>query len=514
VAKTALLLDGRSLTLADAGRVLAGERFAVRLSPTAARRVAASNALVARAVRSGDALYGINTGFGKLARVRIDDANLELLQHNLIVSHAAGVGEPLDPDVARLALLLRANTLATGHSGVRRDVIDRLATLFQRGVAPWIPAQGSVGASGDLAPLAHLALLLIGRGRAWLDGQLLSGAELATKLRLKPLVLGPKEGLALINGTQISTAIAVAGLIGAKRLAKTADIAVALSLEALRGSSKPFDARIHALRPHPGQIETAKNVRQLLRGSKVLPSHAHCEKVQDPYCLRCAPQVHGAVRDAIRYAEAVLVREMNSVTDNPLLFPDDGDVLTGGNFHAEPVAFAADMLAIATAELANIAERRIENMVNPDLSGGLPAFLAAAPGLNSGLMIAQVTAAALVSENKTLAHPASVDSIPTSAGKEDHVSMATWAARKLLRVVENTEHVFAIELIAAAQALDLWSAWLNPGKGAHAAYRAVRVACAKMTKDREVAPDISRVREFVRGGQLISAVEHACGRID
>jgi histidine ammonia-lyase len=343
---------------------------------------------------------------------------------------------------------------------------------------------------------------------------LLSGAELATKLRLKPLVLGPKEGLALINGTQISTAIAVAGLIGAKRLAKTADIAVALSLEALRGSSKPFDARIHALRPHPGQIETAKNVRQLLRGSKVLPSHAHCEKVQDPYCLRCAPQVHGAVRDAIRYAEAVLVREMNSVTDNPLLFPDDGDVLTGGNFHAEPVAFAADMLAIATAELANIAERRIENMVNPDLSGGLPAFLAAAPGLNSGLMIAQVTAAALVSENKTLAHPASVDSIPTSAGKEDHVSMATWAARKLLRVVENTEHVFAIELIAAAQALDLWSAWLNPGKGAHAAYRAVRVACAKMTKDREVAPDISRVREFVRGGQLISAVEHACGRID
>lgn len=514
---SSLPLDGRSITLAAAARVLALEPLSVSIPKTAKKAILAARALVLKKLDTGVALYGINTGFGKLSKVRIDDSQLEQLQENLLLSHACGTGQPLPQGIARLALLLRANALARGHSGVRLELVERLLGLFDSGIAPVIPEQGSVGASGDLAPLAHLALLLIGRGEAWIEGKRFAGKALTrelTKRGFPPLVLAPKEGLALINGTQVSTALAVRGVIHARTLAKVADIATSLTLEAMRGSATPFDALIHSIRPHPGQATCAKNVRTLLSKSEVLPSHRNCDKVQDAYALRCAPQVHGASRDALSYASDVLEREMNSVTDNPLLFPESGAIKNGGNFHAEPVAMVADFAAIAAAELANISERRVENLVNPELSG-LPAFLAKDPGLNSGFMIAQVTAAAIVSENKTLCHPASVDSIPTSAGKEDHVSMATWAGRKLNMVTNNVERVLAIELLAAAQAIDLHPApWLEPGVGAAAAYRSIRSVVKPMNKDREVAPDIEAVRRIIADGSLVSAVERACGPLD
>ncbi len=509
----ALELDGRTFTLKDAARVLAGESFPARLARRATQDVLRSRRLVEDRAAATEALYGINTGFGKLARVRIAPADLAELQQNLILSHASGVGEPLPQDVARLILILRANALARGNSGVRVELIQRLLALFEAGVAPVIPSQGSVGASGDLAPLAHLALVLIGEGEAWLGGRRMRGARLHRELGITPLSLAAKEGLALINGTQVSTACAVAGLVHAERLARAADVAVAMTIEALRGSIVPFDARIHELRPHPGQAQVAANVRRLLRGSKVLPSHKHCGRVQDPYALRCAPQVHGAARDTFGHARQVLEREMNSVTDNPLIFAEQGDVLTGGNFHAEPVGMVADFTAIAVAELASISERRVENLVNPDLSG-LPAFLARDPGLHSGFMIAQVTAASLVSENKTLAHPASVDSIPTSAGKEDHVSMATWAGRKLMTIAANTECVLAIELLCAAQGLDLHDAWIEPGRGVRGAYDAIRAKVKSMKRDRQLSTDIERVTELVRSNAIVASAERAAGRID
>lgn len=508
--QTAVELDGRSFTFAAAERALSGETFAVRLAPAARRAVAAARAQVERALASGAALYGINTGFGKLSKVRIGAGDLSTLQRNLLLSHATGVGAPLDSGVARLVLLLRANALARGRSGVRPELIRLLLDLFEAGVAPILPEQGSVGASGDLAPLAHLALLLIGRGEAVHHGRRRSGARILKEIGRQPLRLEPKEGLALINGTQVSTALAVAALCRARRLATLADVALALTLEALRGSLKAFDRRIHELRPHPGQAAVAGNVRRLLKGSRIVPSHAGCDRVQDPYSLRCAPQVHGASRDAMEHVAAVLLREMNSVTDNPLLFPDDDEVLNGGNFHAQPVALAADHLAAAVAELGSIAERRIENLVNPDLSG-LPAFLAREPGLNSGLMICQVLAAALVSENKTLCHPAAVDSIPTSAGKEDHVSMATWAGRKALLVVQNVERVLAVEFLAAAQALDLATPWLESGRGAAAAYRCLRRRVTTMRADRQPAPDIARILELMQDGSLAAAARAAAG---
>ncbi len=506
-------IDGRSFTLEDARRVVRGERPKATLTRDARRAVRDARALVERRAGADEALYGINTGFGKLSRVRIGRDDLELLQRNLLLSHAAGTGDPLDDGVARLALVLRANALARGHSGVRPELIDRLLALFTAGVAPLLPEQGSVGASGDLAPLAHLALLLIGEGEARLDGKRLSGAALSRKLGLAPMVLQAKEGLALINGTQVSTALAADGLLAARSLARTADVACAMTIEALRGSVKAFDRRIHAVRPHAGQGRVAANVRRLLARSAVVRSHRHCDRVQDPYALRCAPQVHGAARDTFAHAAAVVEREMNSVTDNPLLFPADDAILNGGNFHAEPVGMVSDFCAIAAAELASISERRIENLVNPDLSG-LPAFLAREPGLNSGFMIAQVTAAAVVSENKTLAHPATVDSIPTSAGKEDHVSMATWAGRKLRQVVRNAERVVAIELLAAAQALELHDRWIEPGAGARAGYDAVRTVVKPLLRDREFAPDIEAATRLVRDGTVADAAAEAVGRLD
>lgn len=504
-----LRLDGRSITLKVADRVLGGERFAVRLTRDAESAVRASRRTVQQRAGEDQAVYGVNTGFGKLSRVRIDAADLTELQQNLILSHATGVGDPLAPGVARLALLLRANALTMGHSGVRLELIRLLLDLFTAGVAPVIPSQGSVGASGDLAPLAHLALLLLGRGQGMLDGRRHSGATLLRRLGKEPLELEPKEGLALINGTQISTALAVSALLRSLRLARTADLALAQTIEAHRGSVKAFDQRIHAIRPHPGQVTVARNIRRLLRGSRIVAAHAGCDRVQDPYSIRCTPQVHGAARDTLSHVQDVLVREMNSVTDNPLIFPADGTILSGGNFHAEPVAMAADFLSIAVAELGSIAERRIEVLVNPDLSG-LPPFLSPRSGLHSGFMITQVTAASLVSENKTLAHPASVDSIPTSAGKEDHVSMATWAARKVHSILDNVENILAIELLCGAQGIDLHEERLEPGRGAAVVYRKVRERVKMMKKDRELAADIASIRELVASGELLRAV----GKID
>lgn len=511
-----LVLDGTAFSLQDAARVLAGEVFPVKLSRAAEGAMRASRAMVDLRVRSTEPIYGINTGFGKLSKVRIKAESLEELQRNLILSHAAGVGDPLPPGVARLILLLRANALSRGYSGVRIELVQRLLDLFAAGVAPVIPEQGSVGASGDLAPLAHLALLLIGRGEGMVGGKRKSGAAICKQLGVEPLTLQAKEGLALINGTQASTAIAVSGLLSAIRLAKVADIAAAMSIEAVRGSVRPFDPRVHALRGHPGQQIVGRNVTRLLKGSQVLQSHKDCGRVQDPYAIRCAPQVHGAARDSIAHVEQVLCREMNAVTDNPLLFPDDDTIISQGNFHAEPVAMVADFAAIAVSELASIAERRVECLINPDIAdSGLPPFLIPDAGLHSGHMITHVTAAALVSENKTLCHPASVDSIPTSAGKEDHVSMATWAARKLCRVVANAEAVLAIELLCGAQGLDLHPApRTRPGKGVVAAHKRIRESVRFMARDREIAPDIALVIGLVRSGALLDATEQGAGKLE
>lgn len=491
-------------TLVDLSR--AGARIA--LSPAAKKRVLASRAVVEQAVRDGATMYGINTGFGKLAGVRIPDDQLAQLQKNLLLSHATGVGEPLSVEQSRLAFALRIHNLALGFSGVRLALLEQAMALWNGGYVPVIPSQGSVGASGDLAPLSHMALPLIGYGEVWHDGERIDGATALQRLRRRPLELREKEGLALINGTQIMTAIGCLVVHAAMRLAKAADVACAMTVEALRGSEKPFQERLHAVRPHEGQLATAGNLRALLAGSEIIPSHVGCAKVQDAYSLRCAPQVHGAAKDGIRYALDVLVTEANSVTDNPLVFPG-GDVVSGGNFHGQPVSQALDFLAIAVSTLANISERRIEQLVNPDISG-LPPFLARNPGLESGFMIPQVVAASLASENKSLAHPASVDTIPTSANREDHVSMGVTAARHAERVVANTAKVLGIELLCAAQGLDLGER-LRPGVGVDAAYRALRKRVAGLEGDRYLAPDLALAEALVLDGTLVAAAERKVG---
>ena len=479
------------------------------LAPEARRRVVRGRAVVDAALAEGRTCYGINTGFGKLASTRIAPADLAALQVNLVRSHAAGVGEPLPRGTARLAFALRIANLSRGASGVRPELVDHALAVFNAGVVPVLPCQGSVGASGDLAPLAHMALVLIGEGQAWVGERRLDGAAALAAVGLAPFVLGPKEGLALLNGTQVSTAILLEALFRCRRLAAGADIAAACTLEAYRGTDTAYDARIHELRGHPGQLGVAARLRRLLQGSAILPAHKGCGRVQDNYCLRCAPQVHGASRDAIAYVQGVLLREANAVTDNPLVF-ENGDVLSGGNFHAQPVAIAADILKIAAAELASISERRTELLVNPDLSG-LPAFLARGSGLHSGLMMAHVTAAALVSENKVLAHPASVDSIPTSAGKEDHVSMATHGARQARAIVDNACHVLAIELMAAFHGLGLHDDGLEPGRGVAAARDHIATVLAPLHDDRVLAPDIEAVGDLLRSGSLQAAVEAVVG---
>jgi histidine ammonia-lyase len=502
---------GVPLEINDVVRV-ARDRVPVGLDEVARTRVLEARAYVERLVSEGRVVYGLTTGFGKLANVRIAPEDTQLLQRNLILSHAMGVGEPLAKDVVRAMLLLRAQSLAFGHSGVRLTVIELILACLNRGIHPVIPAQGSVGASGDLAPLAHMALTLIGEGKAEFGGEVMASSQALERAGLSPLVLEAKEGLALINGTQAMTAIGALALHDACELATAADITGAMSLEALKGTLRPFDARVAQVRPHPGMAEVAENVRRIGADSPIHTSHEDCEKIQDAYSLRCIPQVHGASRDALRHAIDVLTREVNSVTDNPLIFSSDDDVISAGNFHGQPVALAMDYAKIAIAELANIAERRVEHMLDPAVSG-LPAFLARQGGLNSGLMISQYTAASLVSENKVLAHPSSVDSIPTSANQEDHVSMGTTSARQCAMILENARWVIAIELVNAAQALDFHQP-LEPGPGVKAAVRALRVVVPPLERDRIMTGDLEAAKGLIVSGQLRASVEAVVGGLN
>jgi len=505
-----LPLDGTSLTLEDLEDV-ALRRREVHLCPTAAVEVDRSRATVDEILLRGDTVYGINTGFGELASVRIGVDDLVRLQLNLIRSHCVGVGAPFDVPATRAITLLRANVLAGGCSGVRRVVLERLLDLLNAGIHAWIPQQGSVGASGDLAPLAHLALVLLGEGRVHgADGRPAPAADALEAAGLEPIVLQAKEGLALINGTQAMTGLGALTVLRAERLARTADIVGAITVEAKLGSYRPFDARLHAVRPHPSQIASAANLRRLLTGGDLNEAHVDCEKVQDAYSLRCMPQVHGAARQAIAHVTDVLEIEARSVTDNPTVFVDTGEVISGGNFHGQPVSTALDYLAIGVSELGSISERRIEQLVSPKLSPDLPAFLVEDSGLNSGFMMAQVTAAALASENKGLCHPASVDSIPTSAGQEDHVSMGPIAARKAARVVDHVEQILAIELLAAGQALD-FRAPLVAAVGPRAAVAALRERVTFLARDRMLADDLEAARDLIASGDLLRAVEAVVG---
>lgn len=512
------VLLGQPLTL-ELIRQVALQGRPVQLCPQARERIVRARQAVDALVSGGNGApraYGINTGFGALAETRIDIDDIRALQRNLVRSHACGVGPLLDTAAVRAMMMLRVQVLTGGCSGVRDCVVDLLIGMLNRHVHPAIPSQGSVGASGDLAPLAHLALVLQGEGEAEVEGRIIPGAEALRMAGLEPLELQAKEGLALINGTQMMTAVGSIALLDAHALLKHADLAGAMSLEALKGSARPFDARIMQVRPHPGQALCASNLRRLLTESPIMASHLHCDKVQDPYSLRCMPQVHGASRDAVAWASDVVGRELNAVTDNPLIFFDEqgqAEIISGGNFHGQPVALALDLAAIAVAELANISERRVEQLVNPTLSSGLTAFLAAESGLQSGMMIAQVASASLVSENKVLAHPASVDSIPSSAGKEDHVSMGSVSARKLASIVDNVWHSLAIEIMSASFGLDQRLPLL-PGKGVRAAHEALRDVIEPLRDDRPLYKDIAKVTAYLRDGTLIRHVESVIGPLD
>jgi histidine ammonia-lyase len=497
-------LRAGTLTLA-ALRGIYRQPVTLRLSAHDRSRIAVASSLVDKIIASGDAAYGINTGFGLLAQTRIPTDQLELLQRNLLLSHAAGVGDALPDAVVRLILALKINALARGHSGITMAVIDALLSLLEHEIYPVIPAQGSVGASGDLAPLAHLSTVLLGIGEVRVRGARLPAAEGLHLAGIAPLKLRAKEGLALINGTQVSTALALAGLFGAEDVFAAAVIAGAMAVDALKGSDSPFDERIQEVRGQPGQIAVAREYRRLIAGSAIRASHLDCTRVQDPYSFRCQPQVMGACLDLIRNCSVTLGLEANAVTDNPLLFTDAGDVLSGGNFHAEPVAFAADTLALAIAEIGNLSERRTAVLVDPKMSG-LPAFLVENSGVNSGFMIAQVTAAALVAENKTIATPCSVDSIPTSANQEDHVSMATHGARRLRNMVDNAAAVVGIELLAAAQGIDFH----RPARSSASleqVHAAIRGDVPFYAVDRYFAPDIRAAQSWVDSGRFSPLVK-------
>jgi histidine ammonia-lyase len=507
----ALHINGNDLTLQDV-REVAVERRAALLSPDARATVDDARAVVEEIVAQNKVAYAITTGVGKLSDVQIAPDQIRELQLNLVRSHAVGVGDPLSVVETRAMVLLRANSLSKGHSGVRAVIIDRLCEMLNRGVTPFVPSQGSVGASGDLAPLAHLALALIGEGECVDEnGRRIPSADALKRAQVKPVVLESKETISLINGTQAMLAVGTLALLAAETLVNSADVLGGLSCDALKGTDTAFDERIHKARPHAGQIKTAANLRRMLEGSQIRESHRQCGRVQDAYSLRCIPQVHGAVRDTIAHCREVFEIEINSAVDNPLVFVTDrknaeGDVISGGNFHGEPLAFALDFLAIALSALAGISERRIERLVNPALSEGLPPFLAPGAGLNSGFMMPQVAAAALVSENKVLAHPASVDSITTSGNKEDYVSMGMTAATKLKRIVENTRNVLAIEAMAVAQALD-FLAPLKTSKRGQMAHAAIRSVCATMGKDRVIYPDLARVSELIAKGKIAEALQ-------
>ena len=500
-------LDGSSLTLAQI-REVGFSGVKVELAPHAVARVDASRALVEKMAESDVPTYGINTGFGTLSEIRIDRKDLRELQRNLILSHAAGVGAPLPIGEARALLLLRANVLAKGYSGVRRSTLQLALDMLNRGVSPIVPERGSVGASGDLAPLAHLALVLIGEGEAMFDGQRLPGRVALERAGLVPLVLEAKEGLTLVNGTQAMCAVGVPALLRADELAELFDVSGAMTLEGLLGSHKPFVAEVHDVRPHEGQRACAAHLRQVLAGSELVQTHANCAKVQDPYSMRCMPQVHGTAREGLMFARRILEVEVNAATDNPLVFTETESIVSAGNFHGQPVSLALDVVAMALTQLMSISERRVEQLVNPALSG-LPAFLARNSGLNSGFMIAQVTSAALVAESRILCHPASVDSIPSSAGREDHVSMGMTAALKARQVVGHAVYALAIELLVAAQALDLRLPH-KPGIGALAAHQLIRSKVPHMEKDRELHKDISAVAALIDSGELLGTVRRAC----
>jgi histidine ammonia-lyase len=508
----ALHINGNDLTLEAVREVaLIGDRRPVLLAPDAREAVGSARAVVDAVVANNKLAYAITTGVGQLSDVRIAGDQIRELQVNLVRSHAAGIGEPLSVAETRAMMLLRANSLAKGCSGVRPVVIDTLCEFLNRGVTPMVPSQGSVGASGDLAPLAHLALALIGEGECIDDkGARIAAAEALKQAQIKPLVLEAKETISLINGTQGMLAVGTLALLAAEILVDTADVLGALCCDALKGTDVAFDERIHKARPHSGQLKSAANLRRVLEGSQIRESHRDCGKVQDAYSLRCIPQVHGAVRDTLAHCREVFEVEVNSAVDNPLVFVRDasqaeGDIISGGNFHGQPLAFALDFLAIALTALAGISERRLERLVNPALNEGLPPFLAAGAGLNSGFMLPQVTAASLVSENKVLAHPASADSITTSGNKEDYVSMGMTAAMKLTRIVANTRNVLAIEAMAVAQALD-FLAPLKTSKRGQAAHAAIRAVCPTMVKDRAMYQDFTRLAELIASGKVAEVV--------
>jgi histidine ammonia-lyase len=491
--------------------LVASMKTRLSLSAPALSRLAAGRRVVEQSVKENRTVYGITTGFGKFAEIRISLGEIDKLQENLIRSHATGVGQLFHPRQVKAVMLLQVNQLCQGASGVRPAVVRQLLGLLNHDIIPLVPQQGSVGASGDLSPMAHIGLVMIGRGQAFYKGRIISGAEALKKAGMKPLILKAKEGLAITNGTEVMTAVGILSLLEAEKLCKISDLAGAMSLEALRGTDKAFDVRIHALRPHDGQKESAENLRRLLAGSEIRKSHKDCKKVQDAYSLRCMPQVHGATKTALKHIRQVLETELNSVTDNPLVFAKEREVLSGGNFHGQPVALAMDYMGIAVAELADISERRLARLLDASLSG-LPGFMTEHGGLNSGLMITQNTSASLVSENKVLAHPSSVDSIPTSANQEDHVSMGTIGARKAGQICDNVRYVLACELLAAARGLEFLKP-LKPGRGVQAAYRAVRKQVSSFNQDREFYLDIEAINTMIMGGSILEAVENVIGKL-
>ncbi|MDR1539718.1 MAG: histidine ammonia-lyase [Clostridiales bacterium] len=498
------------LTIDTLSRV-ARNRERVFLSENAIQRMNASRGWIDKILDSNEAVYGVSTGFGELSRIFIPHDKREELQRNLILSHCAGVGDRFPEDVARAIMLLRINSLAAGYSGIRASTVQSLADMLNNDVYPVIPCKGSVGASGDLAPLAHMASVLLGEGSAVVDGREVPGSKALARAGLKPVRLAGKEGLALINGTQAMTAVAALVCFDAKHLMKVSDIAASMSLEALQGTRTAFDPRISMIRAHKGQMTTSKNVLSLTDSSPIIKNHANCEKVQDAYSIRCIPQVHGASKDALRRTLEAVDAEMNAVTDNPIVIPETGEIISGGNFHGQPIALVMDYLKVALSELGNISERRVSRLVDINLSN-LPMFLTAYPGVNSGFMILQYTAASLVSENKVLAHPASADSIPTSANQEDHVSMGTIAARQARDILENVKLVMAIEMIAAAQGIDFLSP-LSPGVGTAAAHRAIRAVSSHLDEDRVLSPDILSVCGVITDNSLLEAVEGAVGEL-
>ncbi len=506
--KEHISLNGNDFLLEDLVKV-ARNSMGIKISSESKLQINKSRELIDRWVKNGERIYGVTTGFGALSEVTISYDDTKKLQKNILFSHAAGIGNHLEDDVVRAMMALRVNDFCRGNSGLRIETIEMLCQLLNAGIVPVVPEKGSVGASGDLVPMAHLALVLIGEGEAFVEGEKMSGARALRKKTLSPLVLEAGEGLALINGTQFMIALGCLALHDALNLCKHSDIAASMSLETLMGTRAAFDPRIHAARPHTGQIKAADNMLRITENSGIISSHDDCSRVQDAYTLRCSPQVHGASWDAFAYVDNVIRVEMNSSTENPLIFTESEEFLSGGNFHGQPLALACDFLGIAIAELANISERRIERLVNPQLSG-LPAFLIEDGGLNSGFMIAQYAAASLVSENKVLAHPASVDSIPTSANKEDHVSMGSIAARKCRDIVANTEEVIAIELLCAAQGIDLFTN-VKAGKGTLAAYNVIRSKVGYMKEDRILSTDIAKVKALLRDGSIVKAVENTVG---